>query len=920
MSFNRLPADNWHRDIPGARWFKADLHIHTIDDRDGGRAKMPPGLSGNPEDPEVLSEYARRFLRSVVGSGVQILGLTPHSPRVGATPDTSAVWRIVDEWNTGVDEDGTLFREKIYAVFPGFEPNVHDGGGGTHLLFLFDPEIGRDRYCRLFDAIMNGRSPWVDGKLRMTTRRAEDVFQTLDQHRQESHESDSPWDYVALAPHPQGEHGLLRELKKQVLEEFPCERLAGYELGDNQVPGDFDESRKPGSFLLPFMREHRQILFHASDSYSPDQVGYRHTWIKLASPYIEALRQAFIASDSRVRIGFHRNRHGELEEIADPPDVTLTDRPWLKSVTIKGRGASFFGSHNAGSPEVFHFSPDLTCIIGGSMTGKSTLLDGLRVHIGVKLPDEKIIREEVEKRGRSLFLAGSPDVVLDCPGSDPTAPPCRQWPAVFFAQSELRDLAKRPEAVESILARLVPSEKDEIESRAARLAGLDGELATLARRLAELDEQVGDATQAEKRARRAREELDALAEAGVDQLHRAGRDHRSWREGHQRAADLHGQLIELLSAVASFEAPEVGKELAERLRREEIDSADLKVGLEEVISNLANAAEKLTEWLAEAERITELVGTREAEVRIEVERRLAAEGFDASRLREFQALHQQASLLSSYEANRKESEQRLVGSERRFEELREERRKLVAEQRDAFDRVAAQIESDFEGGILVQRKECGDTAQLEALLYGLAQRGVSRWWNDLDSDKRPDPQCLLEALREDQLGDWRMSEAVQATFRETMTRARRWELAAIRCPDRYHLQLRLEDGSARRLDQLSGGQRVSLLLSLLLKTADVRPLVIDQPEDELDSRFLFRTVLPALKKLKGRRQVIVATHNANIVVNGDADMVVQLEATAHHGRVGCSGAIEKPAVRNAIVRTVDGGRQAFRLRRLKYGF
>ena len=81
-----------------------------------------------------------------------------------------------------------------------------------------------------------------------------------------------------------------------------------------------------------------------------------------------------------------------------------------------------------------------------------------------------------------------------------------------------------------------------------------------------------------------------------------------------------------------------------------------------------------------------------------------------------------------------------------------------------------------------------------------------------------------------------------------------------------------------------------------------------------------RTVLPALKRLKGRRQVIVATHNANVVVNGDADMVIQLEATANRGHVARAGAIEDPAVRDAIIRTVDGGEEAFRLRRRKYGY
>ena len=147
--------------------------------------------------------------------------------------------------------------------------------------------------------------------------------------------------------------------------------------------------------------------------------------------------------------------------------------------------------------------------------------------------------------------------------------------------------------------------------------------------------------------------------------------------------------------------------------------------------------------------------------------------------------------------------------------------------------------------------------------------------------------------------------------------SRRRELAAVRCRDRYLIEFRIDGGGYRRLDDLSGGQRVSVLLSLLLETNDDRPLVIDQPEDELDNRFLFETVLPALKR---RRQIVVATHNPNIVVNGDADQVILLEATANRGRVAQAGAIEEPAVRDAIVRTVDGGDEAFRLRRLKYGF
>ncbi|MCY4294127.1 MAG: hypothetical protein OXC58_04735 [Acidimicrobiaceae bacterium] len=93
-----------------------------------------------------------------------------------------------------------------------------------------------------------------------------------------------------------------------------------------------------------------------------------------------------------------------------------------------------------------------------------------------------------------------------------------------------------------------------------------------------------------------------------------------------------------------------------------------------------------------------------------------------------------------------------------------------------------------------------------------------------------------------------MSDAVQATFRSQTTPSKRRELAAVRCPDRYLLEFGSDDDGHRPLSELSGGKRVNLLLSLLLETADDRPLVIDQPEDELDNRFLFETLLPALRE------------------------------------------------------------------------
>ena len=504
MTFTRIEAHSWTREVPGARWLKADLHIHTIDDLPGGRAKMPSGISGELQDSGTIQAYAHRFLQSAVEHGVRVIGITPHSPRVASSPETSAVWQIVEEWNNGVDSDGIPFREKVYAVFPGFEPSLRDGKSGLHLIFLFDPEMGRTNYLKAFDLVMAGVSPWPDSQLKMSNKSAEEAFEDLREFQAQecplTSDGSFEWNYIVLAPHIEHDKGLLGAQKAQVLQLFQHEEVAALELGDNKLPVDTTNNRP---WLQEGMAAHRQAFLHSSDAYTTDDIGKRHTWVKLASPRIEALRQAFIASDSRVRIGYYREGNSDLMEIPNPPDVTMHERSWLKSAKVSGK-ASFFGA--SGEDEQgsqFDFSPDLTCVIGGSMTGKSTLLDGLRVHVAAPLPQDERVRQQVEERGKDRFLSGSAEVVLECPGRDPTAAPYEQWPAVFYTQTELQRLAQDPDAVEEILARLLESETRDITARETRLDSLDKELTRSARGLSKLADDVADSEQALQRSQAA---------------------------------------------------------------------------------------------------------------------------------------------------------------------------------------------------------------------------------------------------------------------------------------------------------------------------------------------------------------------------------------------------------------------------------
>ena len=127
------------------------------------------------------------------------------------------------------------------------------------------------------------------------------------------------------------------------------------------------------------------------------------------------------------------------------------------------------------------------------------------------------------------------------------------------------------------------------------------------------------------------------------------------------------------------------------------------------------------------------------------------------------------------------------------------------------------------------------------------------------------------------------------------------------------------------LEDLSTGQKATAVLLLLLLESNA-PLIVDQPEDDLDNRFISDGIVPKMREEKRRRQFIFATHNANIPVLGDAELIVGLTAygEAGEGKAKLSevhmGSIDTKAVREMVEEVLEGGKDAFEMRRLKYGF
>lgn len=158
-------------------------------------------------------------------------------------------------------------------------------------------------------------------------------------------------------------------------------------------------------------------------------------------------------------------------------------------------------------------------------------------------------------------------------------------------------------------------------------------------------------------------------------------------------------------------------------------------------------------------------------------------------------------------------------------------------------------------------------------------------------------------------------------FRSWASRVATWLFGTDHITVGYSLQY---DGVD--IEQLSPGTRgiVLLLLYLAIDAEDVRPLIIDQPEENLDPQSIFNELVQRFRTVKNRRQIIIVTHNANLVVNTDADQVIVAKCGPHRpGELPLisydCGALENPRIRQQVCDILEGGERAFkeRARRLR---
>jgi energy-coupling factor transporter ATP-binding protein EcfA2 len=325
--------------------------------------------------------------------------------------------------------------------------------------------------------------------------------------------------------------------------------------------------------------------------------------------------------------------------------------------------------------------------------------------------------------------------------------------------------------------------------------------------------------------------------------------------------------------------------------------------------------------LAQArERVAEVHNTHAGELT-----RLTALNQAASEQARLRAsLEQQAAKLEALEQQRAELNSELKALLDRRKALKSDHILMRDQISTMRDEVASELQHEAGERVRIRVMRNADhLAYQEMLLEGLKGARVRNQNEIIEKLMQLRPEQLAQLIQSNDLESFEelthfgaeRSRKILDSFREGVDPLA-LEITAIE--DRIGIELNVSTSGRphfKDASDLSRGQKCTALLPILLARRD-NPLIIDQPEDNLDNHFIFETVVNAVQRLKKRRQMIFITHNANIPVLAEAELVLVMNSDGRVGVIEKSGTVDE--CREQIIDLLEGGREAFELRSKRY--
>lgn len=900
---------------PGARWWRVDLHAHSPKSYDFG------------SDQDGENPNWKIWVMAASDAGLHVLAVTDHNTADGVNPLQDAASDVCCS----------------PVLFPGVELTASDG---SHLLILVD----RDREQEHIDDLLSRCEVPVNQRGRQSGRSPLSVEEILKKCGN---------DALVIGAHVNTCGGLLSNIKgQQRIAVLGNPRLVAVEIDPSRP---FEERWLDGS-ISDIGRPIPKVW--ASDSHRFDDSGKRFSWVKMTTPNLEGLRLALLDGDASLKL-----------PTPDEPEDPNTAYATLAIESITVCGAKFIGRQ---CPTAVRFNPWLNAIIGGRGTGKSTLVDFChmtlrresdlessnsvldedgslrssfnsrmrvpesRSDVGL-LTDETLIEVVYRKDGERFVLSwnqeGTVDPIARLEGIEraPQEGDIRErFPVRIYSQKQIFSLAQAPNALLTVIddSQIVRGTelKRSIEQMADKYLYQRAQARSVWNRAAELPARRADLEDVQHK-------LDVLQKGGLAQILSEYRVRRQQNDVWREIVNAALEAVKLVKCRATEALSVADLDLADG-DHDDPNQAGLRRAYGELKEVVESFRRDVDERAEKTLRDIEVIRTGEdanlwqdavadSDNRFqEASPQLMRKG--VSNPSEYGELLDQAIKLKKEIKDLEAEQERAKNLENDATGTLDEYRRIRSRLHDRRQGFVQETSSEI---IRVEIEAFGDQDQ-EIVSNELRDRlGIEHF----ESDRRSIAQKILP--EEQQKWDWNRLDDVVANMRKFLSgEMDSWEThdhrfkAALRkvlpeSIDRLALYLP-EDavrvsfkngrgGDWQPLPQGSPGQQASALLAFVLGYGS-EPIILDQPEDDLDNALIYELLVKRLRETKNNRQVIVVTHNPNIVVHGDAEFVLSLKASKSQTVIACQGGLQERRVREEICEVMEGGEEAFqnRYRRL----
>ncbi|MEG6548279.1 DNA repair protein [Acinetobacter bereziniae] len=875
-----------------ARFFKCALQVN------------PVGYIQYRGQQQNLSEveYNQQLLNEALEAGIEVIGLADHGS--------------VDQ----IEELRTLFNQNGIVVFPGFEIASSEK---IHFVCLFDECTTAD----LIKMYLGALCVDINHPAAPVQKSAIDIINYVNEKKG-----------FIYAAHCTNDDGVLKRRMNHVWQHKGL--LAA------QIPRSIEDLRGIENdfyrkvFLNKdpnYLREREIAAINAADVAKPSDIkkDVASCLIKMTKPCFSSFKQAFLDAGSRVRLN--------------------SDKPESYASAIER--IRFVGGYLDGLD--IELSDYLNAVIGGRGTGKSTLLECIRYafelepktdnakkqhksvidsNLGKERGMVEITLRSATMHGRKFTVSrkyGSQSIVVDEQGNISPYHPTDLLPSLeLYGQNEIYEMTRDEASRNQLIERFLEGEHQNFDADITEvLVKLKENRESINRALNQKD----DIETEVERLPKLLEQAKQFQTLGIEEKLKIIPKLEKEKQLNERVSE---EVSRVKIAIETLNDSLPDTIFISDASLEDLPHADLLKQQRSILETLKTG---LTQQLRQLEQLVQTINVQLLPIqKTLIEKQKAEEQLLENAFKDIPASQGKTGrqIGAEYQTLLKQIEQirpkqiTLQNRQSQIDELFSQRQKLLLElekhtaaRASSMQKSVRRLNRKLDQKVKLTLRPEGNRQPLVDFLNTCSLDGVGLRRLAWVLEQVFSPANLATTIRQGEAALVRKFSIPDSVVRALihLPEKKLLEIEELLLPDTMTIELNVTHGERdaifRPIDDLSTGQQCTAVLHLLLLD-NQDPLILDQPEDNLDNAFIAERIVAELRRAKLSRQFLFATHNANIPVFGDAEWIGVLSVQDNKGMILSEqqGAIDVPRVQELAADILEGGKSAFNQRREKYGF